>query len=517
MMSLPLLLPTPLSALSTRNVVESDHIVLYYPEILTTVYNSNQVLSHYENAYKAFVKTYGGDTYRKIKFYVLRHDEFSTDNPLAHGGMTDGEKLYVCWDCAKGRIIPHSGILAEMGHIFNNKYLGPFSITGRPAFPYLWLDEGLTNFLKHLVMDELGYSRDSKGSMDWLLSYAEKYVAGGQTWVSKWGVYQPETVEESLQGYGMSVYIIKHIFDNFGLETLQRFFTVIDSSRDNLYVADNEIIIYLLSKTSGKNLVSLFNDEWKFGLNQELSTYRQNVVERTAFRVAVNTVNDLLREYANFTNQGWSSKWLDEQIRLAQQFIETNNNLDSFRIADIAVRKIRIEASPAMRALTRAKGLLKEARAENITSAASEKLLDRAMLEFDEGRFSRAMDLAEKMTDAICTDRTIREAERQIGQASKDGRTQGLQTAKDLLSRAVQTRDSDEFLSAISLAEQAIALAKASSRPITDEQGRSLYVSQQTTILVVCLLGAILGILLLSWRLVASRSGAGVQQRITVK
>jgi len=432
------------------------------------------VLSHYEDAYKAFVEIYGGDTYRKIDIYVLRHGEFSTDNPLAHGGMTDGERCYVCLDCAKGELIPHFGLLAEIGHVFNNRYLGRFRITGRNAFPYLWFDEGLTNFLKHLVGERLGYSRSSKSSLDWMLGYAKKYIESGQTWVSTWGMYRPQSVEESLQGYGMSVYIIKHIFDSYGLDSLQRFFRFTDAVRDSEYGTGNDMIVYLLGKTSGTDLVPIFNVQWKFDL-KDLTEYRKNIVDAAATNLAASTANDLLREYADITSQGWSSKWLEEQIRLTQQFANGKKNMDSYRVADIAVRKMRTQVLPVIQVLGYAKSLLKAAEAENISVAAGERMFSRALLDFDEGRFLKAKEFAERANDAIRADRAIHEAKKQIEQATKDGRTEGLQKAKDMLSQAVLSCDSDSFPAAVSSAEQAIALAKASRAPSSKQSSlRSL-------------------------------------------
>lgn len=458
-----------------------------------SVYNVSTVLLHYEQAYQAFAGIYGGDTDRKVTIHILRHKEFSTTDPSVHQGYTDGENCYLCWDCAKSSVIPHLGLLAEIGHVFNSKYLGPFRTTGVGAFPYLWLDEGLANFLRHVVADQLGYRHESSICLEESLGYAKRYMTRGHTWISRWGLSWPMSAEETLEAHGMAVYIIKHITDNFGLETFQRLFTIINATKSEFeYRADNELAVYLLSKAAGKDLRPVFNDEWKFSLTSNFSGEEGNFVERAAVNLATKALDDLTLRYTDFANRGYRCRWIEEQIILARKCLGQKQNLDTFRIADITSKRIQTEITAAIVALEHMQNSLRSAQATGVSAIASERLVRLALQRFNEGQFVEVVRLNQEMYKAVQADQVVQEAEKEIERALREGRTEGLQKAREQLNQAIQARDLAQFSTVVPLAMIAKDLAFKATFPPDS-------ILTDTRLPVIFLVAVILVAFLVTW------------------
>ena len=244
------------------NLSEGAHFRLSLPDHLTGF--QGELLSKFEASH-AFLRTlYGGDTrYPKSKV------KLEASHPGCRSGCTNC--IYNIWSdlsdpYLQGQpLVPtiYQPFLAELGHIYSGKYLGPLWLDTQ----YQWLGEGLGNWWTVPALTSIGYPDKAREVGNWITWAGQEYSQRGYTWISRWN--QNNADQDRDLGYGMSMYIVRQLDRQYGNAMWPRLFDLIASNeRQLLALSDDQKNSYAVCffdlASNDPQVMDVFADQWHF-------------------------------------------------------------------------------------------------------------------------------------------------------------------------------------------------------------------------------------------------------------
>jgi hypothetical protein len=255
------------------NLVESQHFKLSVPD--EVLGDQSAILQKLEESYDSLGGLYGGDTR-----YTRSKVELEPTHPGCRSGCTNC--IYNIWSdlsdpYLQGQpLIPriYQPLLAELGHIYSGKYLGPLWMDTQ----YQWLGEGLGNWWTVPALNAIGYPQQASGVNNWISWAGEEYQRRGYTWISQWNQNNPN--QDRDLGYGMSCYIVRQLDQQYGTAMWHRLFDLFDligqNERRLLTLTDdqkNSYAVCLFNQAANDpTLIDVFTQQWHFQTDSLLWT-----------------------------------------------------------------------------------------------------------------------------------------------------------------------------------------------------------------------------------------------------